>query len=101
MQTQDAPAEIIFKLWPWLEANKNRLIGAAGGDPRHGWGICYFISSQQEQKEMDAGQALTLLLVSPNADAEPVAVPFEQFADEIFRHGRRPARPVAGGGGRC
>ena len=26
MQTQDAPAEIIFKLWPWLEANKNRLI---------------------------------------------------------------------------
>ena len=29
MQTQDAPAEIIFKLWPWLEANQKRLIAVA------------------------------------------------------------------------
>ena len=68
MQTQDAPAEIIFKLWPWLEANKNRLIGALAAVIIVA-GIMFFISSHQEQKEVDAGQALTLLLVSPTASA--------------------------------
>jgi predicted negative regulator of RcsB-dependent stress response len=68
MQTQDAPAEIIFKLWPWLEANKNRLI-AAGAAALVLWGIYYFITSQHEQREVDAGQALTMLLVNPDANA--------------------------------
>ena len=68
MQTQDAPAEIIFKLWPWLEANKNRLIGAGVGVLVL-WGVYYFVTSQQAQKEVDAGQALTALLVSPKGGA--------------------------------
>jgi predicted negative regulator of RcsB-dependent stress response len=68
MQTQDAPAEIIFKLWPWLEANKNRLIGALAAILIVA-GILYFISSQRAQKEIDAGQALTMLLVSPTVNA--------------------------------
>jgi predicted negative regulator of RcsB-dependent stress response len=79
MQTQDAPAEIIFKLWPWLEANKNRLIGALAGIIVVA-GIIYFISAHKEQQEVDAGQALTLLLVSPAGNAGQSADSFAQIA---------------------
>ena len=81
MQTQDAPAEIIFKLWPWLEANKNRLIGALAAILLVA-GILFFISSHRAQLEVDAGQALTLLLVSPtvNADAGQTADAFAKLA---------------------
>ncbi len=58
----------MFKLWPWLEANKNRLIAVAVGALVL-WGVYYFIKSQHEQKEIDAGQALTLLLVNPGANS--------------------------------
>lgn len=83
MQTQDAPAEIIFKLWPWLEANKNRLIGVLAAIIVVA-GIFFFISSHQEQQEVDAGQALTMLLVSPtaNANAAQTAEAFEQIASK-------------------
>jgi predicted negative regulator of RcsB-dependent stress response len=81
MQTQDAPAEIIFKLWPWLEANKTRLIGA-GAAVVVVAGIFYFISSQKEQREIAAGQALSLLMVNPpgNAGSSQMAEAFEQIA---------------------
>ena len=63
MQTQDVPEEIIFKLWPWLEANKQRLIGFAGAALAAGL-VYYLITSQHAQKEVDAGQKLTGLMVS-------------------------------------
>ena len=66
MQTQDVPAEFIFKLWPWLETNKNRIIGAAVAVLVI-VGIYYFITSQKEQKELAASQALSQLLMSPPA----------------------------------
>jgi|SRR5665213_2200638 len=66
MQTQDAPSEILFKLWPWLEANKNRLVGGAVFIVVAS-GIYYFISSQKSEKEITAGQALTQLLVASAA----------------------------------
>ena len=83
MQTQDAPAEIIFKLWPWLEANKTRLIGA-GVAILIVVGVLYFISSQREQKEIDAGQALTMLLVTPtpNANSGQMATNFAKLAEK-------------------
>jgi TolA-binding protein len=67
MQTQDAPTEFLFKLWPWLEANKNRLIGALAAIIVVA-GVWFFISSQREQREVDAGEALTWLMVNPNAN---------------------------------
>ena len=81
MQTQDAPAEIIFKLWPWFEANKNRLIALAVAVVA-GLAVLFFISSQKEQKEIDAGQALTQLLVTPQAAANvgQMADALAQFA---------------------
>src|SRR5580698_2424403 len=54
MQTQDAPAEILFKLWPWLEENAKALIigvvaivVVVGG--------YFFIQTQHEQTEINAG----------------------------------------------
>jgi predicted negative regulator of RcsB-dependent stress response len=81
MQTQDAPAEIIFKLWPWVEANKNRLIGGLVVI-LVGIGIAYFISAQRAQKEIDAGQALTALMVNPgpNRSGSQMASALEQLA---------------------
>ncbi len=81
MQTQDAPAEIIFKLWPWVEANKNRLIGGLVVI-LVGAGIVYYISSQRAQKEIDAGEALTSLMINPGANrgSSQMASAFEQLA---------------------
>jgi predicted negative regulator of RcsB-dependent stress response len=69
MQAQDAPAEFLFKLWPWLEKNKNTLIGAVVGVLILS-GILYYYSSQKEQAETDAGEALTALMTSPAAQAD-------------------------------
>jgi len=81
MQTQDAPAEIIFKLWPWVEANKNRLIGGLAVVLVVA-AIAYYISSQRAQKEIDAGESLTSLMVNPGANrgSSQMAGAFEQLA---------------------
>jgi predicted negative regulator of RcsB-dependent stress response len=81
MQTQDAPAEFLIKLWPWLEANKNRLIGALVAVLVIA-GIWFYISSQREQREITAGQALTTLVANPSAAANSseMAASLEQLA---------------------
>ncbi|HTB85860.1 MAG TPA: tetratricopeptide repeat protein [Candidatus Sulfotelmatobacter sp.] len=64
--TTDAPTEFILKFWPWLEANKNRLIIAVvvvvGA-----YGVYCYSNSQKAQKEISAGEALTQLLMTPPA----------------------------------
>jgi tetratricopeptide (TPR) repeat protein len=69
MQTQDAPAEFIFKLWPWFEANRNRIIAVAAALVV-ALAVYFFISSQKAQNEINAGKALTQLLMSPASSAE-------------------------------
>jgi predicted negative regulator of RcsB-dependent stress response len=83
MQTTDAPAEFLFKLWPWLEANKTRLIGGLVAVLVIA-GILYFVSAQKAQTEVDAGQAMTAIMVSPMADenTSQTAAQFEQLADK-------------------
>ena len=83
MQTQDAPAEIIFKLWPWLEANQKRLAIVAAGIAL-AVGIYFFLADRQAQREVEAGQAKTQLLVTPsaNAGAGPLAKAFVQLAEK-------------------
>lgn len=56
----------MFKLWPWLEANKNRLIGAVVAVIVL-WGVWYFVSTQKAEREVKAGRELTQLLMSPPA----------------------------------
>jgi predicted negative regulator of RcsB-dependent stress response len=80
MQTQDAPAEFLIKLWPWLEAKRNLLIGIAVA-LLAAWGIYFFVTTQAEQKEVAAGQALTQLLTTPPASATGAG----QLADAFAR----------------
>lgn len=68
--TQDAPAEIIFKLWPWLEANKTKLIAVAVGAVVL-FGVYSFISGQKVEREAEAGRALTQLLMTPPSGVNP------------------------------
>jgi len=62
--TQDAPAELLIKLWPWLEKNRKMLIGAGVGILVL-VGIYYFMESQREANEQAAGTALTQLMMTP------------------------------------
>ncbi|MEI8288508.1 MAG: tetratricopeptide repeat protein [Verrucomicrobiota bacterium] len=81
MQTKDAPAEILIQIWPWLEANKNRLIAVVAALLAL-WGIYFFVNTRHEQNEIAAGQALTQLLVAPaaGANAGQMADAFAQLA---------------------
>jgi TolA-binding protein len=71
MQAQDATTLFFLKLWPWIEANKNRLIGGAAIALIAVFMI-WFVACQHDSKEIAAGQALTQLAFSsgvPSADA--------------------------------
>jgi predicted negative regulator of RcsB-dependent stress response len=80
MQTQDAPAEIIFKLWPWVEANGKRLAIGAGAIIIL-VGIYFFLQTEREQNEVNAGDALTTLLATaPTGGPESSAAALTQLA---------------------
>lgn len=68
MESQDAVAVFFLKLWPRIEANKNRIIVVTGIVVA---AICIilFISWRHEQNQIDAGDALTQAMISgpPNA----------------------------------
>jgi predicted negative regulator of RcsB-dependent stress response len=80
MRAQDTTSDFFFKFWPWLDANKNRVMGIAialivlfGGWAFFGW--------QREQKESAAGEALSQLLM-PTAPLADPANAFLQLADK-------------------
>lgn len=84
MQTQDAPAEIIFKFWPWLEANRKRLI-FAGAAVLVLFVIWLFVTSQQKQNLIAAGQAYTQFQLNqpPNPTMKQVADGYLQIATKF------------------
>jgi predicted negative regulator of RcsB-dependent stress response len=67
MQPQDATTLYFFKVWPWIETNKNRLIVGACIIAA---AVClaYFFSWRHEQSEIAADKALTALFISLPAD---------------------------------
>jgi TolA-binding protein len=83
MESQDAAATFFYKLWPQLEANKNKIItgavivGAAVV-------IFCFVSWHREQNQIAAGEAMTQNLISvvPNADPKQVATSYLSVADD-------------------
>jgi predicted negative regulator of RcsB-dependent stress response len=83
MQTQDAPAELLVKFWPWFEANRKRLI-LVGVAALVIFFIWFFISSQRQQKELAAGQAYTKLQLSlpPNPTVQQVADAYLKIAND-------------------
>ncbi len=68
MQAQDATTLFLLKLWPWVEANKNRLIAGAAFAAIAIF-IIWFVACQRESKEIAAGQALTQVVLSSGAPA--------------------------------
>jgi predicted negative regulator of RcsB-dependent stress response len=65
MQPQDATAAWFFKLWPWIETNKNKILGVAGGIVMAIFLFSLF-SWWQGQKESEAAGALTQMFMSPD-----------------------------------
>jgi predicted negative regulator of RcsB-dependent stress response len=63
MELHDAPAHYFFKLWPWIEANRTRLM-IGGGIVIVGAGLISFRSYQRTQREIDAGTALTQAMMA-------------------------------------
>jgi predicted negative regulator of RcsB-dependent stress response len=79
MQTQDTPAELIIKFWPWLEANRRRLIVIGAGLLL----VCFawfFFAKQKEQTEITAGQDYTVFQMS-----QPPTVSAQQVADGYLK----------------
>src|SRR5271154_996945 len=65
MQPQDATTVYLFKMWPWFEANIKRI---AFGTVFVAIAVFLisFYSWRQNKKEVDAGQALTQVVMTPN-----------------------------------
>ncbi len=83
MQTQDAPAEFLIKFWPWFEANRKRLIVITVAVAVILF-IWYFITTQREQKAINAGLAYTKLQLNmpPNPTVQQVTDAYQKVATE-------------------
>ena len=71
MQVQDSTTLFLLKLWPWVESNKNRLIGGAAVAVV-ATAVIWFMVCRGESNEIAAGQAMTKVVLSasaPPADA--------------------------------
>jgi len=69
MQAQDEASVFLLKLWPRIEANKNRIIAVAVLIVI-AVGIGWIFAVQRQQKEADAGEKLTQLTLNPGAKPE-------------------------------
>jgi predicted negative regulator of RcsB-dependent stress response len=63
MELHEAPAHYFFKLWPWIETNKIRLIWG-GSIVIVVAGLISFHSYRRAQREIDAGLALTQAMIT-------------------------------------
>jgi TolA-binding protein len=79
MQSQDAAATMLFKLWPRIEANKNKIIGVTAIIAA-AIVLFSFFSWWHEQNEIAASDALTQMVISIPPDAAP-----NQIADAYLR----------------
>ncbi|MGA2242019.1 MAG: tetratricopeptide repeat protein [Verrucomicrobiota bacterium] len=85
MELQDAPATYLFKLWPWFEANRIRIIWG-GGVIVVAAGLISFYSWQRDQKEIVAGKALTQVIrsIPRNATASQQADLYLKVSTDYF-----------------
>jgi predicted negative regulator of RcsB-dependent stress response len=90
MQTHDAPAEIMFKFWPWFEANRKRLIISAVAVVV-GFFIWFYLSTQKQQSEISAGLDYTQY----QANLAPSMTP-QQMADGYLKIADKHSGTLAG-----
>jgi predicted negative regulator of RcsB-dependent stress response len=83
MQAQDTSGLFFFKLWAWIEANKNRVFIGAGIIIAITF-IFSFIAWERGQNEIAAGNALTRLAVSvqPSTTASQLADMYLRVASD-------------------
>ncbi len=89
MESQDTATDFFFRLWPQIEANKNRIATGAV-IVVFAVAVFSFISWRHEQNQVEAGEAMTGVLMSlpPNAGPAQIAGDYLAIADE---HGNTPA----------
>lgn len=83
MESQDAAATFFFKLWPQIEANKNKILASAALIIAVA-AIGSFVYWRHEQNQIDAGVAMTqtLLTLPQQADAAQIADSYLNVATE-------------------
>jgi len=74
MEPQDATATFLLKLWPQIEANKNRIAAGAGIVVVIVVAFSFY-SWRHEQNQIDAGEAFTqeLITIPPNSQPAQIA----------------------------
>lgn len=83
MESYDPAATFFIKLWPQIEANKNRII-AVTGVVLAAIAIFFFISWRHDENRINAGDALTQMLITvpPNADPSQFAQGYLEIAND-------------------
>ena len=84
MQAQDTATAYFFKLWSWVEANIKQVVLGLGIVVIAVALVSYYFW-RQNQLEIDAGQALTQLLIStpPNSDANQLMDAYSKVAADF------------------
>jgi predicted negative regulator of RcsB-dependent stress response len=90
MQTQDVSADFLLKFWPWLEANRNRLI-AIGAAVLVVLFVLYYVNTSRQEKALAAGQAYTTFQLD-----QPRTVQSQQVADGYLNIAREYSGTMAG-----
>lgn len=82
MEAHDAAATFIYKLWPRIEANKNRIITGTAIVLAVILIVLFFLW-RHDQNQIDAGDALTesLLSIPPNANPAQFSQSYLAIAD--------------------
>jgi predicted negative regulator of RcsB-dependent stress response len=78
MESQDSAVTFFLKLWPQIEANKNKIIAVAGIVLAVIL-IIFFISWRRDQNRIDAGDALSQMVITIPPNAEPAQVSQSYF----------------------
>ena len=79
MESQDTLTLYLLKLWPAVEANKNRIIGGAAVVLLAILAVL-FLSWHKEQQEINAGEAFSQMITSLRPNTSPASL-----ADNYFK----------------
>jgi predicted negative regulator of RcsB-dependent stress response len=83
MESQDTATDFVYKVWPQIEANKNKIIGGIIAIVAI-VAIYSFVSWNREQSQVAAGEAMTQVLLSlkPGATLQEVSHSYLAVAED-------------------